>query len=208
VVPPPSDPPSEVELDTNGPAETAEPLEADATLAAAQDNIDAVVRRFLSLPPITITAVPPADDGVDRSATTIPPSKPPSIEELQGFDAKLTELEPHLAETNWEQVLAALEKHESLPPQLALLYAIAQRERNAPGDADSVAIRAVAALLGVSVESHAALVVAKRLLRRNPIAWQKRKAPPAKISVLIAVIVMLVGAAAGYVLSPNVPLFQ
>lgn len=181
---------------------------SDLPAERAQAEVDALVRRFLSLPPIAIAPGPPPSDGVDRHATTIPPSKPPSIDDLRGFEQKLAELEPHLAETNWDSVLGVLEAHESLPPQLALLYAIALRERDAPGDADALAIQAVASLLSVPEDSHAALVLAKRLLRRNPVAWQKRRAPSARVSIVIAIVVAVLGAAIGFLMSPGVPLFD
>jgi hypothetical protein len=186
------------------PGQAAKPEE----LAEPQAAVDSLIRRYLSLPPISIVAVPPQEDGIDRKASTLPPSAGPSVEDMRSFDAVLTELEPLLAETNWDAVLNKLQQYESLPPQLALLYAIAQREREATGDADAVAIRAVAALLCLPEDSHTALVIAKRLIRRNPVAWQKRKAPSVRSSIMIALLVAVVGALAGYLLSPGVPIFD
>lgn len=195
-------PPDEVPAPTEPtePAEPRAPLEAEGEDAPASDaNMETLLRRFLSLPPIHITSRPP--ETVDRSASTEPPE--PTAARARQYDALLAELDPHLGETNWDKVLELLSKHETLPPQLALLYAVAQRERNVAADADRVAIAAVAALLSVPAESHAALVVAKRLLRRNPVAWQKRSAPPVRVSIAIALIVALLGALIGFLVGPG-----
>lgn len=186
------------------PDHTAEP-----ELGAGTQNVDALLRRYLSLPPISILSIEPAEGDVDRKASTVPPSsRPPSVADMKSFDKTLAELEPHLEATNWETVREVLGAYETLPPQLALLYAIAQRERDVKGDADALATRSVAALLCIPEDSHAALVIAKRLLRRNPVAWQQRRAPSAKVSITIAITVTLLGALAGYLLSPGVPLFR
>jgi hypothetical protein len=113
---------------------------------------------------------------------------------------------------DWPAVLESLgspQSAASLPSQLALLYAIARKEAQlhvSEADRDQedptqVAIRAMAALLGVPETSPVALVLAKRLLRSNPVSWRKRKAPPVGTSMLIIVAGVLVGLAAGYVIS-------
>lgn len=215
-----SSPPPNDSSEERGTAPSAEPEPGAAAEAPAQsfveapdqapapelgsgtDNVDALLRRYLSLPPISIVALQPSEDEVDRRASTLPPSsRPPSVADMKSFDKILVELEPHLEATNWEKVREILGAYETLPPQLALLYAIAQRERDVKGDADALATRSIAALLCIPEDSHAALVIAKRLLRRNPVGWQQRKAPSAKISVTIAIAVALLGALAGYLLS-------
>jgi hypothetical protein len=52
-------------------------------------------------------------------------------------------------------------------------------------------------VLGVGVASEAALVVAKRALRRNPAAWRTRPAPKKGLSVLLVVVALVLGVLAG-----------
>lgn len=176
------------------------------------EGVDALLRRYLSLPPVRISPrpPPPSSQPVDRAASTAPPSGPESVPAksapvaLADVDVKLAEIEPLLKQTHWGAVADLLSKQETLSPPLALLYAVALRERDTKGrDPERIAIRAVAALLCVPEESETALVVAKRILRRNPVGWQKRPAPSARVSFLIIAIVLLAGAAVGFLLGPG-----
>lgn len=215
-VSPGSDPPSSpgaeepsADADPQTRAEQAEPESADAPAGEptpADETVDALLRRFLSLPPIKVAAPPPPDPLVDRNASTLPaPAKTPTLE---SFDQKLAEVEPLLAATRWEGVVEVLSKQETLPPPLALVYAIALKERGAEGDPERLAIRAVAALLCVPENSETALVVAKRLLRTNPVSWQRRRAPSAGVSIGIALAVAVLGALLGFLAGPGTPLFR
>ncbi|MBK9001793.1 MAG: hypothetical protein IPM35_39220 [Myxococcales bacterium] len=178
----------------------------EASPSAADETVDGLLRRFLSLPPIQVTAPPPPDPLIDRNASTLPaPGKTPN---LTSFDEKLADVEPLLATTNWEGVVEVLSKQETLPPPLALLYAVALKERGAKGDPEGLAIRSVAALLCVPETSETALVVAKRLLRTNPVTWQTRRAPSAKVSIGIALAVAVLGALIGFLLGPGAPAFR
>lgn len=165
---------------------------------------EALLRRYLSLPPIRVSEAPP---GEQKPASTVPVA--PNLDRLKAYDRKLLELEPYLATGNWDKVLETLSAEEELPPQLALVLALAQRERD-KGDAhpEQVAIAAMAALLGVPEDNEAAVLLAKRILRRNPVAWQQRRAPRAYVSVLIVLLIAVLGAAVGYLAGPAVPLFE
>lgn len=176
---------------------------ADATPdpPASDGSVDGLLRRFLSLPPIQVTAPPPPDPLINRTASTLPaPPKNPSHET---FTQDLAEVEPLLATGNWDAVIEALSRRDTLPPPLALLYAVALNERGGKGDPHGLAIRAAAALLCVPDTSETALVVAKRLLRTNPVAWQKRSAPSAGFSIFIVLTVAIVGALVGFLVGPG-----
>lgn len=178
---------------------------ADAEPAKAE-SVDTLLRRFLSLPPIQVTAPPPPDSLIDRNASTLPaPGKSPKLEQL---DQQVAEIEPLLATSNWAGVIEVLKKQEALPPPLALLYAVALKERGEQGDAQGLAIRSVAALLCVPENSETALVIAKRLLRTNPVTWKERRAPSAGISIGIVLVVVLLGALVGALLGPGTPLLR
>ncbi len=128
---------------------------------------------------------------------------------ITSMDPRLVEIEPLLARGDWEGLARHLgppEKAGSLPPTLGLLYAVARREaagENSSGDANEMAIRCMASLFGVPPESATALVLAKRLLRKNPAAWRTRSAPPTGISVLIMMIALVLGGFAGWYLRPG-----
>ncbi len=124
-------------------------------------------------------------------------------------DPRLNELEPHVAAANWEAVLAMLgspEDAKKLPPNLGLVYALAHKELNAETTDENyepnlAAIQCMAHLFGVPADSPYALVLGKRIIRSNPVSWQKKKAPPAHISVLIVALGLLFGAGIGLVAS-------
>ena len=122
-------------------------------------------------------------------------------------DPRLAEIEALVDRSAWKDIADKLDpgaKAGDLPPALALLHALARRETagdEAAPRATEVAIRSMAALLGVAPESPAALVLAKRLLRKNPASWRSRPAPSARLSVALVVLAIVVGVAAGSFLS-------
>jgi hypothetical protein len=119
-------------------------------------------------------------------------------------DARFAELEPLFARNAWREIadrLGPADEAADLPPALGLIYALAQRE--AAGDAGAtgateLAIRSMAALVGVAPGSDTALVLAKRLLRQNPAGWRTKPAPPARLSVAIIALGVAIGAAVGW----------
>lgn len=124
-------------------------------------------------------------------------------------DPRVAELEPLVERNDWKQVtamLGALDDAGKLPPNLGLLAAIAHNEMAKDGSADArnVAARCMAALLGIPAENELARVLARRLLRKNPVAFRQRPAPPAKTSAFIVVVVLIVGGALGWFLSSPV----
>ncbi len=169
---------------------------------------DALLRRYLSLPPIRVSAAPD-DEATPGDASAKIASDKPDLDQFRRYDAKLLELEPYLAGGNWDRVLEILEAEKTLPPQLALVLALGQRERDvADAQPERMAITAMAALLGVPEDNEAAVLLAKRILRRNPVAWQRRRAPRAHVSFVIVLVIAILGAAVGYLAGPAVPIFE
>lgn len=120
-------------------------------------------------------------------------------------DARLAALEPLLAANDWKAVagvLGATGHGGALPAALELIYAIARKESPAvssdPHEGNDAAILAMATLLGSAPDSAAALLLTKRLLRRNPVSLGKRPAPRASVSIAIVLLAVIVGGAVGY----------
>lgn len=125
-------------------------------------------------------------------------------------DPRVVELEPLVERNDWKQVasmLGGLDDAGKLPPNLGLVAAVAHNEVEKDGSAEArkLAVRCMASLLGIPAESELARVVARRLLRKNPVSFRQRPAPPAKTSAFIVVVVLVVGGALGWFLSS--PLF-
>jgi hypothetical protein len=159
-----------------------------------------------SLPPLE---PPPAEsqtvakaDAVAISSVTASPKPTPTITP----DPRVAQIEPLVARNDWKLVagvLGPIEDAEKLPPNLGLVAAVAHNELAPEGNADArkVANRSMAALLGMAPDSEVVQVVTGRLLRKNPIAFRKRPAPPAKTSMLIVFAVLMLGSAAGWFLA-------
>jgi hypothetical protein len=154
----------------------------------------------------------PLESRPARPTSSADLSEPPSSTRVRqsiitNIDPRLTDLDPLLSTGSWGEIMKLLgppEAVERLPPTLALIYAVAQRE--SAGDASAtpanvLAIRSVAAIYGIPAGSVTALVLAKRLLRQNPAAWRSKPAPPAKFSVLIIAVALALGAAVGWWMS-------
>ncbi len=146
-------------------------------------------------------ALPAAEE--PPKETPARPARDSVRREVEAADPRLTELEPVLARGAWGEVTKMLgpeEKAGFLPPTLGLIYAVAQREagnEERATAANQMAIRCMAGLLGVPEASPLALVLGKRLVRKNPAAWRERPAPPASVSITIVLIGLLLGAAVG-----------
>lgn len=152
----------------------------------------------------------PAESGTARvSAPEEIDAAPASgrISIVTSGDPRLAELDPLLASSSWREIMRILgppEQVEKLPPTLALIYAVAQRESagNASATpANELAIRSMAAIYGIAPGSTTALVLAKRLLRQNPATWRTKPAPPARLSVLIIGVAVALGLGVGWWLS-------
>lgn len=152
----------------------------------------------------------PPERGVVDSGRTAPPAERSAPDPERGarsvtsLDPRLEAVEPLVARGDWANVskqLGPMDKAGFLPPNLGLLFALAHHESASEEDAgagNEIAIRCMAGLLGVASESPVALVLAKRLLRKNPQTWREKPAPPARVSFLIVLAVLVLGAAVGW----------
>ena len=168
--------------------------------AAMTDEVVTGSRRDPRVDPASIPAMPAVHLPVDEATAVNGGDATPGAVR----DPRFAELEPLFARTAWSDIAARLgpaDKAAELPPALGLIYALAQRE--AAGDdraagATELAIRSMAALVGVAPDSDTALVLAKRLLRQNPAGWRTKPAPPARFSIPIILVGIALGAAAGW----------
>ena len=127
---------------------------------------------------------------------------------------KMAELEGLINAGDWPGICRALGPPElaaSLPPNLGLIYAVALYETTR-GELASLGsqlgIRCVATLAAVPEDSAVALVLAKRMLRRNPVSWSMRPAPSAGFSVFFVLFALVFGSALGWLLSSGLIRFH
>lgn len=162
-------------------------------------------------------AVPKAAPVVDL-ATAEPALEEPQLAEssvvavdrparqVTSQDPRYEPIEKLLDVNDWKKLaseLGPLEEVGKLPPNLGLVAALAHNENASGGDpeAAAVAIRCMAGLLGVADDSPLARVLARRLLRKNPVKLRERQAPPAKTSLLIVLVTLVLGGGVGWLMS-------
>ena len=133
--------------------------------------------------------------------------------EVDGAHRKVTSQDPRyepierlLDLNDWKKItdeLGPMSDVGKLPPNLGLLAALAHNETKKDGDPDAVptAIRCMAGLLGVNEDSPIARVLARRMLRKNPVKLSERKAPPARTSILIVLATLVGGGGIGWLAS-------
>lgn len=150
-------------------------------------------------------------DAKDSASSEGPIAAEPKSEPrpITSDDPRVAELEPLVERNDWKLVtskLGAIDEAGKLPPNLGLVAAIAHNEMAKDGspEARDLAVRCMAALLNIPAESELARVIARRLLRKNPVSFRQRPAPPAKTSAFIIVVVLVVGGALGWFLSSPV----
>ena len=185
----PSDPP------TSAPREDVSPQEQEAPDAPPPKS----AQRPEPAPPPP-TAAPPPPAARARDAARVVTSTDPRTEAVEAA----------LATGDWRRVATALgpvDKAGALPPNLGLICAVAHHETandEAAAGANELAIRCAASIFGVPPESALAVVLAKRLMRKNPVTWRHRPAPPARISILIVAITLALGGGIGWLLSSGI----
>jgi hypothetical protein len=127
-----------------------------------------------------------------------------STHQAQYGDVRMAKLDPLVERSAWEQVVKELSSERDVTPQLTLLRAMAQRELLPDRDKGAVlltreAIAALAEILQVPENSPTALLLAKRLLRRNrsPTAT----APSKGVSAGMLFAGLAVGASVGWLIT-------
>lgn len=176
----------------------AEP-ESDSETSTPQVSIERVVVSKIEVPKV---------DAADEEGPA--PSSQRSVT-VKSEDPRIVEIEPLVERNDWAAVVAKLGSMDDagkLPPNLGLVAAIAHNEMAKDGnvEARNIAVQSTAALLGLPPENELARVLARRLLRKNPTSMRQRPAPPAKTSLFIVGIVLVLGGALGWFLSS--PLFN
>jgi hypothetical protein len=143
-----------------------------------------------------------ADGAADSSAESSRAKK------VTSQDPRYEPIEKLLDLNDWKKItdeLGPMSDVGKLPPNLGLLAALAHNEAKKDGDPDAVAtaIRCMAGLLGVADDSPIARVLARRMLRKNPVKLSERQAPPARTSLMIVVATLVVGGGVGWLASES-----
>lgn len=177
---------------TNVGAATGEPFPASTTVAKAPPGAPPAPR------------VPPA--GAGNAPSPVPGASAPNGFGTAANDPRLGAIEKQLDANDWRGIAAeygTLEAIAALPPNLALIAALARHEAMPEGDHNSVllAVRCLASLLGVPEESPLARVIARRMMRKNPVRFRDRKAPKTRTSIGIMVATLVYGLIIGWLLS-------
>lgn len=167
--------------------------ENDSESSTPQVSVERVVVSKIDAPRIETEDEGPAPSS-QRSVT------------VKSDDPRVAEIEPLVERNDWQAVvgkLGSVEDAGKLPPNLGLVAAVAHNELAKDGsvEARNVAVRSMAALLGLPAENELARVMARRLLRKNPTGVRHRPAPPAKTSLLIVLVVLVLGGGLGWFLS-------
>lgn len=131
---------------------------------------------------------------------------PPSVSAVTSSDPRSERIEKLLDVNDWRGVadeLGTIDDAGKLPPNLGLVVALAHQELAGDGnpDAAAIAIRCMAALLGVGETSPLARVLGRRLLRKKPVRLRDRPAPPARVSLMIVALTLAFGSGIGWLAS-------
>lgn len=176
------------------------------------DAVDAAI----ALEPTTAPADSTPPQPVLEVAATGPRNSRPnawraSLAELEADasaygDPRLLKYEPLVQRTAWEQLHGELSREPELSPVLELLRIIARREtlpnaeRQAAALLSQDAITTLARLLHVPEASPTALLLGKRLLRKNP-GWVRERSPGTRLSASMLLAGIAVGAGIGWLVT-------
>ena len=144
------------------------------------------------------------DDASALESSVVPVEK--QAKKITSQDPRYEPIEKLLDLNDWRKIadeLGSMDEVGKLPPNLGLVAALAHNENAKGGDHDAavIAIRCMAGLLGVSEDSPIARVLARRMLRKNPVKLRERQAPPARTSLLIVLVTLVLGGGVGWLAS-------
>jgi hypothetical protein len=195
-----------------GPRQSVAPAPAPEKLAVAEPLSPSEPRTFaVDTDPRTVTINPEAIAAAEATAIAPDPTPPLTVHERSLLEAAA----PLLEQSRWRDLRLLLAKDnreaETLPPVLALLYAVALKEDHAQakldpfaapaGAAESIAISVVRRTFELPEPSVIAVMIAKRLLRRRPLDWKQK--PPTRVSAMLVGSALLLGALVGFLLHPS-----
>jgi len=148
----------------------------------------------------------PKEAALELESSVVPVAADKPAKKITSQDPRYEPLEKLLDLNDWKKIsdeLGPMSDVGKLPPNLGLLAALAHNEIAKDGnpDAATAAIRCMAGLLGVSDDSPIARVLARRMLRKNPVKLTERQAPPARTSLLIVLVTLVLGGGVGFVAS-------
>ncbi len=147
----------------------------------------------------------------DSHVTTVAPKRPtdepPGLIDVVEVQSVRTQIPPMhaldalIGQSQWSKVIEQLTPCESvLPATHQLLLAIAIKESGVEGDAarraDRMSIQALATLLDVGEQSPTALLLARRVQRRD---WRRAPAPKPRVQIAIIAAAIVIGAFVGLV---------
>ena len=121
-------------------------------------------------------------------------------------DPRVRKYEAMVERGAWEQLQSELGRERELSPVLELLHIIARREtlkseeRNNAALLSQEAIGVFARLLGLPERSPTALLIGKRLLRKNP-GWSRTRTPSTGLSAGMLLAGIAVGAGIGWLVT-------
>lgn len=192
------------------------PIPSSDSDAEALHEPDADHSGEVSIPPPRRSSPrpPPPVEALQREVmpSNLPPafSLPPTPEsQREGVGAlDPSALDAMVTAQQWSrlsELLGAPERVASLTPGQRFLLAMAQKEVESGGGpaaqhADRAAIDALAVFLGMSASATLPGIVARRALRRN---WRAAPAPPARTSILLIIMAIVVGGFIGFMLGPG-----
>lgn len=143
---------------------------------------------------------------LDSGVVAVSGDAPPSSRSVTSDDPRVADVEQLIVLNDWRAIaskLGGMDQAGNLPPNLGLVAAVAHSElaKDADQAARDLAFRCAAGVLGMPADSEIVRVLVRRLLRKNPVTFRERPAPPARVSALIVTIVLALGASIGWFLS-------
>lgn len=135
-----------------------------------------------------------------RSSVGVPAFDVVEVQSPRAQLPPMASLDALIGQSQWAKIVETLAPvGDALPPAYMLVYAVALRElhgdEGATRQADALSIRALSGLLDVREGSPTALLLARRMQRRD---WRRAPAPKPRVQIALVVIAVLLGASVGW----------